>query len=189
MPDCQLHQQLSAALGEVPAFSLYHENERYLLGLDGRSLALRSDEVALLFPKLDSTRIGIELSPASAVYPPEELFTVKLQPQEAGYLSYLQVFGNGATVLMMANAYTPEEGEWIYPDPNQYDGLMTELPAGNDTTRVLHLALLCPAKKDLSPFEAVSIQANQQYQRYRLGEVAQLVQGCAASSLQQLIRR
>jgi hypothetical protein len=185
----RLYQQLQTSLGRTPALQLHHERGRYLLSAGNVSEAVHGDEIELLWPRPESSAVDITLNPVLPVYPPETLFTVKLQAAEPGFLNYVQVFGNGATVLMFANRHVNRSEDIIYPDPHQYDGLVTELPPGRSATRVQHLVMRCPDRRDLSRLEAVSTRAGELYQSFLLGEWNRLFDGCEGKALSQAIRR
>jgi hypothetical protein len=114
---------------------------------------------------------------------------VNIQATRPGYLNYVQVFGNGETVLMFANHRVNQSENIIYPDPRQYDGLVTELPPGHTATNVLHLVMACPDRRDLSGLEPVSTRANEQYRSFLLGEWNRLFDGCDGMALTQTIRQ
>ncbi len=185
----RLYQQLQTSLGHVPALQLHHERDRYLLSGNGVSEVVRDDEIELLLPRPQSTEIGLSLDPVQPAYAPEALFTVNIQAARPGYLSYVQVFGNGETVLMFANQRVNQSENMIYPDPRQYDGLVTELPSGHSATSVQHLVMACPDRRDLSRLEPVSTRANEQYRSFLLGEWNRLFDGCDGMALTQPIRQ
>jgi hypothetical protein len=185
----RLYQQLQTSLGRVPTLNLHHERGRYLLSTGNVSEAVRDDEIELLLPRPQSADIRLSLDPAQPVYAAEALFTVNIQATRPGYLNYVQVFGNGETVLMFANHRVNQSENIIYPDPRQYDGLVTELPPGHTATNVLHLVMACPDRRDLSGLEPVSTRANEQYRSFLLGEWNRLFDGCDGMALTQTIRQ
>ena len=184
----RLYQQLMQAMGAVPPLNLNHERGRYLLSAGGMTVSVRENEIESLIPQPRSNVLELALTPNLDVYAPETLFKVSLSTQKAGYFSYLQVFGNGAVVLMMANQPV-NAGDLIhYPDPALYDGLVTELPSGQTSTSVQHLAMLCTNQRDLSRLEHVSSRADEQYQSFLLGEWNRYFDDCDGQSLAQMIR-
>jgi len=187
--DSRLYQQLEQTLGRVPPLQLYHEHGRYLLAAGGVSEAVRDEEIALLLPRPVSADIDFSLNPDQAVYAPETLFTVTMRPHQSGYLSYLQVFANGATVRLLANRRVEDGEQLSYPDPRLYDGLMTELLEDASSTTVQHLAVLCPNARDLSSLDDISSRAYEHYQSFQLGEWNRLFGDCAGQWLAQSIRR
>ncbi len=185
----RLYQQLEQAMGRVPSVRLHHERGRYLLSSSGNTMAVRDDEIDALYPQVGSSELQFTLTPAQNVYAPETLFKASITTQQSGHLSYLQVFGNGAMVLMLANQPFSEGQHIDYPDPALYDGLVTELPPGQAATSVQHLAMLCPEPRDLSRLENLSSRANDRYQSFFLGEWNRWFTGCNGQSLLQRIRR
>ncbi|QEP42371.1 hypothetical protein D5085_04000 [Ectothiorhodospiraceae bacterium BW-2] len=171
--------------------TLSHDGNGYRLHAADQHVGVRQREVALLLPPTQlSPQLGLRLEPQLTNYPPEQLFQVVLQPAISGYLSLIQIFGSGATVLNLANQpVTTAALSLRYPDPKRYEGLMTELPAGQSETRVVHLALICHQPRDLSRFSALSSEVGQQPQSFLLGELPALLQGCHWSALSQRIGR
>lgn len=184
-----LYQQLIQQLGQVPVLRLYYQGGRYLLVNGDIAEPVREGEIDLLVPRLASSYLSVTFSPSQLVYPPETLFTVKVATRKAGYLSYLQVFSTGETVLMLGNQSVSAVQSLAYPDPQLYDGLVTELPAGKTSTQVHHLIMLCPDKRELSRFEPLSSRAAEKYQSYWLGEWQSVFADCTGVSKQQRIRR
>ncbi|QEP42395.1 hypothetical protein D5085_04120 [Ectothiorhodospiraceae bacterium BW-2] len=171
--------------------TLSHDGNGYRLHAADQHVGVRQREVALLLPPTQlSPQLGLRLEPQLTNYPPEQLFQVVLQPAISGYLSLIQIFGSGATVLNLANQpVTTAALSLRYPDPKRYEGLITELPAGQSETRVVHLALICHQPRDLSRFSALSSEVGQQPQSFLLGELPALLQGCHWSALSQRIGR
>jgi|GEM_PF-1590583 len=183
-----LFEQLEQSMGRVPAVRLHHERGRYLLSAGGNTVTVRDNEIEALFPQADSNELQIALTPTQSVYAPETLFKVSIAAHRAGRLSYLQVFGNGAVVLMLANQPVSAGERFDYPDPALYDGLVTELPPGRSATAVQHLVMFCTGPRDLSRLENLSSRANDRYQSYLLGEWNRWFTGCDGQSLLQRIR-
>ena len=184
----RLYQQLIKVMSAVPPLNLNHERGRYLISAGRLTVPVRDNEIESLIPQPRSNVLELALTPNMDVYAPETLFKVSLSTQQAGYLSYLQVFGNGAVVLMLAN-HPVNAGDRIhYPDPALYDGLITELPSGQTSTSVKHLTMVCPDQRNLSRLEHVSSRANEQYQSFLLGELNRWFAGCDGQSLLQRIR-
>ena len=184
----RLYQQIKQAIGRVPPVRLHHERGRYLLSAGTKTVALRDDEIDALYPQANSSELLFTLTPAQNVYAPETLFKAAITTQHSGHLSYLQVFGNGAVVLMLANQPVSAGQHIDYPDPSLYDGLVTELPTGQTATSVQHLVMLCGYPHDLSRLENLSSRANERYQSYLLGEWNRWFTGCDGQSLLQRIR-
>lgn len=184
-----LWQQLKTHGGEVPELELYSKEQRYILATASGRVAVQADEIPQLMPQHHSPRLTLELQPLQQVYSSESLFTVKIKAQQQGYWSYIQIFGDGATVLMQANQMIQGQEVVVYPNPEQYEGLVTEIPKGEQSTQVLHLLMLCQQPRDLSVFESISIQAQQHYQSYQLGALNRLTQGCEVTTRHQQIRR
>ncbi len=184
----RLYQQLQSSLGQVPALQLNHERGRYLLSAGAQTWVVRDDEVESLYPQANSSELQLTLTPAQVVYAPETLFKTTIATQQSGYLSYLQVFGNGALALMFANQPVSTGERFDYPDPSLYDGLVTELPPDRAATSVQHMVMLCPDPRDLTRLESLSTRANEQYQGFLLGDWNRWFMGCDGRSLTQRIR-
>lgn len=184
-----LFQQLKQTVGFMPKLSLYSQNGRYYL-TDGQTpLPIKSAELEQLMPQIASANIQLQLKPEQTVYKPDQLFFIQSTTTRPGYLSYVQVFANGETVLMHANQKVAANQAWLYPDEKLYDGLITELPVNHTQTRVWHWLMRCDNSQDFSRFEAISTQAHQTYHSFLLAELAQRAQGCDVVIKPQWIRR
>ena len=184
----RLYQQLIQTMGAVPPLNLNHERGRYLLSAGGMTVPVRENEIESLIPQPRSNVLELSLAPNLRVYAPETLFNVWLSTKKTGYLSYLQVFGNGAMVLMLSSQQVSAGDRIDYPDPTFFDGLVTELPSGQTSTSVQHLVMLCPTQRDLSRLEHVSSRADQQYRSFLLGEWSRYFKDCEGQLLTQRIR-
>ena len=184
-----LFQQIQTHTGKIPALQIHHQQHRYLISHGNSSVVVRNSELPLLFPQQQSSQLQINLQPQQVIYPPESLFHLQIQTQDSGYLSYLQIFADGATILNLSNQLVATNATIHYPDPERYDGLISEMPVGKSSTQVLHLIMRCQQPADLSLFEAISIQKGQEYQSYRLGDLDRVTRGCEITTRQQRIRR
>ena len=110
-------------LKKMPNLNLYHVHRRYLLEAGGVSEVIRDNEIEQLFPRPESDVIDIVLSPMLTAYEPETLYSVDLRTRKDGFVSYLLVFGNATTVLMLGNQQISPGAQIHYLDIQLYDGL------------------------------------------------------------------
>jgi hypothetical protein len=181
------HSPLATALGGLTAALTYTGGE-YLIVRADNSVTVRAAEIEQLLPATQSNRLSLAFDPPGEVYRPETLFFVKFKANEAGWLNYLQLFADGATLSLIKNRQVKAGAAIEYPDRRDYDGLVTELPRGKAQTRVVHLVALCPNKRDFDRFDPIASQRDQHYESYRLGELNERLAGCELSTRVQVIR-
>lgn len=184
-----MFQQLKKELGYYPKLTIYSKNQRYYISDGEQQQQVSTEEVPSLFPDAGRGQLQIELTPYKLVYEPEELFFVKTFSNKSGYLSYLQIFDSGETVLMQRNSRIQGKQNYLYPDNKFYDGLATELKPGKVIARVVHLAILCQEPRSFNAFDAISTKTYQDYDSYALGQLNDLTKDCETTSYIQLIRK
>jgi hypothetical protein len=178
-------------LASLPKFALHYQSPHYWITEPHSQTAfqIKSHELPDLYPQLETAVLKLQFEPQRPAYAPESLYRVRISVEQPGYLSYIHITSQGETLRMLDNKPVKPEQEWLFPDPVEYDGLVTELPAGLQQSRDLHWLMVCPDQRDLSRLEPISTQAHQSYASYRLGELESLSQGCQVQTQTQLIRR
>ena len=184
-----IFQRLTTQLGFIPQLRLYSREQNYYLTEGSTHLPLNPADIVELVPKVHSKNLRFSLQPNLAVYPPEQLFFSQVTSEKAGFLTYIQILEQGQTVLMQANVPIKNNQAWAFPDAKLYDGLITELPTGQNASRIWHLIMRCDQPKSLSGLDAISDQAQQDYQSYQLGQLNQWLQGCDGVIQSQQIRQ
>lgn len=79
-------------------------------------------------------------------------YFIKLNSNQAGYLSLFQVYEDGSTGVLVENHQVTDGDSIEFPDRNKYDGIEALLSDGQETYDT-NIALLCPTKIDTSRFE------------------------------------
>lgn len=182
-------QQLKDKLGFYPQLDIYSKNNNYYITSGEHEVQITQEELPSLFPLNKSKYLYLDLIPNKVVFGVDELFFVKVKSQTSGYLTYLQVFDTGETVLMDGNVPVESQKEYIYPDNAVYDGLITELTGVKNAARVAHIVLVCPSMKNFSHLDTISSQAHQKYKSYQLGRLNGLAKSCEVATAVQLIRK
>lgn len=172
-----LWQELTRQYGFMPQLRLLSQDNRYYLKGNGQLLKLKNSDVPQIYPLRQSKQIEFELLPNTTHLKSDQLYKVKIQTQQAGYLSYLQVFQNGDLVVMFGNQNIKAAQSFTYPDPKLYDGLTAELPTQANKSQDLHIILLCPQPINLEQLENIGIQSNQKYSK-NLQKLPGLVNNC-----------
>lgn len=176
-----LFQTLKQSLGFYPDIDLTGDGTAYFLKGGDQLLKMKPAETVELFPYTSSNDIQFSILPSTQPLQAEQLYQVQFKAQSEGYLSYLQIFQTGDTALFMANRPIQSNQKVIYPNPDQYDGLVAELAVDQAQSRDLHLAILCPEKRAFAQLESVSTQAGQDYAKY-LDKLPGLVKNCQITS-------
>ncbi|QEP43380.1 hypothetical protein D5085_09745 [Ectothiorhodospiraceae bacterium BW-2] len=184
-----LLQPLQQQLGYPPQLQLQSSQRTYFISNGQQQVVLRQNELIQLFPDVTSQSLQLTLQPQLPDYPPEMLFQLQIESRQAGYLSYLQLLSEGATVALRKNYPVEANQQLIYPNPEQFDGLITELRPEQRSDTVSHWLLLCPEPRNLTPFEPISTRKGERYHSHHLDKLLILAEGCEVTIQQQRIQR
>ena len=79
-------------------------------------------------------------------------YFIRLEANQAGYLSLFQVYEDGSTGVLVENKQVINGDSIEFPDRKMYDGIEALLNEGQETYDT-NIALLCPSEIDTSRFE------------------------------------
>lgn len=130
--------------------------------------------------------------PQSRLHGTPFFITTNLNNDSPGFLSYFTVSESGQVQMVeQHNPVTSGQKQIQWPDPNLYDGLVSEVDEGQQSTRELYLGVFCEQKIALDKFYTMGnrLPDSKDKNLYLYGELLDSVNPCAVSAREGLTTR
>ncbi len=182
-----LMKKLKRALGCEPPVSLERIQGRWYIRTGGISVKLSRPDFSELWSGKKDEAVSFAVIDNEARKPINRIskgryYHFAIHPNQQGYLSLFSIYNTGQTVSMVpfVNLKVQAGRKLTYPDLDEYEGLIADIPPGQTTTQDLYLAVLCETKKDFDRFEPID-EALASQDAYRFGDLVRAIDGCRFS--------
>ncbi|MBU2645368.1 hypothetical protein KKI24_11740 [bacterium] len=181
-----LAKKLKSALGCEPALSLVRTRGLWYVAIGDRMIRLSQADFTELWSGQRDVAVSLETVVNSSGRPEQQVsrgdyFHLRVASQETGYLSLFVVYNTGQTVSLRTNVRVEGGTNLTYPDLNNYEGLIADIPEGQTNTRDLYLAVLCPSPRDFDRYEPIDEKLLASENAYQFGALIGDIDGCRLS--------
>ena len=120
------------------------------------SFPLNGVDYESLFSSIENQYLTMSVSENRLT--PSQYYHVSVVSKKQGYLSLFQILESGQVSVWLESQKVSPHREVIFPDLDQYEGLVSEIPEGKMQTFDMNIALLCDKPLDSSLYEQISVQ-------------------------------
>lgn len=187
LSETPLMKKLKGTLGCEPPVSLERQQGRWYIRSAGISVRLSRADFSELWSGKEDKAVSLAVIDNKSRKSITQIrkgdyYHFSIQPNEEGYLSLFSVYNTGQTLALFPVVnYKARAGQKVvFPDLDEYEGLIADIPPGQTTTQDLYLAVLCNTRKDFDRFEPIDEELASQ-DTYRFGDLIRAIDGCRFS--------
>jgi len=175
-----LMKNLKLVLGYEPQMTLVYKNCNWYIVIGQILTRLPSFELIDLWAGCESKALKIKSTKNSLSE--GDIFHLKIDIYEKGYLSLFNVYQTGQTIILLKNQLINNNTQLTYPDIEKYIGLEANIPKNQINSMDLYISVLCCDKKDFSRYEPIDNKHLASQQSYLFGDLLENIKGCHIAS-------